>query len=117
VRRSVLTGHYWLQTVPDAHALVALDVTDAEHPREVSTVTFGDDEMPHWAAIDPTGRRVVVNSGGNGTGNRLFVVDFDPASGRLSMDERFRDAGSTRRHQSAGHTVSRDGCSAAPSSR
>jgi hypothetical protein len=92
----VLTGHYWLQPVPETHALVALDVTDPEHPREVSTVTFGDDEMPHWAAIDPAGRRVVVNSGGSGTGNRLFVVNFDPATGALSMDERFRDAGSTR---------------------
>jgi hypothetical protein len=91
----VLTGHYWLQPVPEAHALVALDVTDSEHPREVSTVTFGDDELPHWAAIDPTGRRVVVNSGGNGKGNRLFVVNFDPTTGTLSMDERFRDAGAT----------------------
>lgn len=92
----VLTGRYWLQPVPEAHALVALDLTDPEHPREVSTVTFGDDELPHWAAIDPTGRRVVVNSGGSGTGNRLFVVNFDPSAGTLSMDERFRDAGGTR---------------------
>jgi hypothetical protein len=92
----VLTGHYWLQPVPEAHALLALDVTDPEHPREVSTVTFGDDELPHWAAIDPTGRRVAVNSGGNGKGNRLFVVNFDPVTGTLSMDERFRDAGGTR---------------------
>jgi len=92
----VLTGHYWLQPVPEAHALVALDVTDPERPRAVSTVTFGDDELPHWAAIDPTGRRVVVNSGGNGKGNRLFVVGFDPTTGALSMDERFRDAGGMR---------------------
>src|SRR5262245_17592140 len=32
----VLAGHYWLQTVPDAHALVSLDIADPEHPREVS---------------------------------------------------------------------------------
>ena len=55
----VLTGHYWLQTVPEAHALVALDISDPEHPREVSTAFFGEDEAPHWAAIDrvrPAGR-------------------------------------------------------------
>jgi hypothetical protein len=92
----VLTGHYWLQPVPDAHSLVALDIADPEHPREVSTVTFGDDEQPHWIAIDGTGRRVVLNSGGAGTGNRLFIVNFDPATGALSIDERFRDAGSAR---------------------
>lgn len=92
----VLTGNYWLQTVPEAHALVALDITDPEHPREVSSVKLGDDEQPHWIAIDGTGRRVVLNSAGSGRGNRLFVVDFDPASGALSLDERFRDAGATR---------------------
>ena len=92
----VLTGHYWLQTVPDAHALVALDITDAEHPREVSTLKLGDDEQPHWLAIDRTGRRLVLSSAGAGTGNRLFVIQLDPATGALTLDERFRDAGASR---------------------
>ena len=92
----VLTGHYWLQTVPEAHALVALDISDPEHPREVSTAVFGEGEAPHWAAIDPSGRRVVINSGGGGTGNRLFVVNFDPATGTLRIDDRFRDPGATQ---------------------
>lgn len=92
----VLTGHYWLQTVPEAHAVIVLDIANPEHPREVSRLIVGDDEQPHWIAIDPTGRRVVLNSSGNGTGNRLFVLNFDPGSGQLSFDERFRDPGSTR---------------------
>ncbi|MDQ3580417.1 MAG: hypothetical protein M3495_01765, partial [Pseudomonadota bacterium] len=92
----ILTGHYWLQTVPEAHALIALDIANPEHPREVSKLIVGDDEQPHWISIDPTGRRVVLNSSGYGTGNRLFVINFDPGSGQLSFDERFRDAGSTR---------------------
>ncbi|HZK79018.1 MAG TPA: hypothetical protein VFC35_08920, partial [Gemmatimonadaceae bacterium] len=92
----VLTGHYWLQTVPDAHALVAMDITDPMHPREVSRVNVGDDEAPHWISIDPTGRRVVLNSSGGGKGNRLFVINFDPKNGQLTFDDKFRDAGSTR---------------------
>jgi hypothetical protein len=44
----VLTSHYWLQTVPETHALVSLDITDPENPREVSTLKVGDDEQPHW---------------------------------------------------------------------
>ena len=92
----VLTGHYWLQPVPDAHALIVLDITDPEHPRQVSSVSLGDDEQPHWIAIDGTGRRIVLNSAGSGKGNRLFVLNLDPASGALSLDERFRDAGATR---------------------
>jgi hypothetical protein len=56
----------------------------------------GDDEQPHWMSIDPTGRRVVLNSSGAGTGNRLFVMNFDPGTGQLSLDERFRDKAGTR---------------------
>jgi len=92
----VLTSHYWLQTVVQTHALVALDIADPEHPREVSQVTFGDDEEPHWLAIDPSGRRLVLNSAGNAKSNRLFVIDFNPATGALSIDDRFRDPDSTR---------------------
>jgi hypothetical protein len=92
----ILTAHYWLQTVPATHSLVALDISDAEHPREVSSVAFGDDESPHWIAIDGTGRRVVLNSGGYAKENRLFVVNFDPATGALAIDQTFRDAGSDR---------------------
>jgi hypothetical protein len=92
----ILVGHHWLQTVPDAHAIVVLDGSDAEHPKEVSRLLVGDDEEPHWIASDRQGRRLVVNSSGKGTGNRLMVLDFDPSSGRLEFDERFRDAGATR---------------------
>jgi len=92
----LLAGHYWLQTVPEAHALVSLDISDPEHPREVATLRLGDDEAPHWITIDDTGRRIALNSAGGGTGNRLFIIDFDPASGALTLDERFRDAGAAR---------------------
>ena len=92
----VVVGRYWLQTVPEAHALVTLDVSDPEHPREVSTLKLGDDEEPHWIAIDDAGKRVVLNSAGGGSGNRLFVIDFDSTTGTLKLDERFRDPGATR---------------------
>ncbi|HYW32804.1 MAG TPA: hypothetical protein VE869_14995, partial [Gemmatimonas sp.] len=87
---------YWVQPVPQTHAIVVLDITDPEKPREVSTLALGDDEYPHWAAIDPSGRRIVVNSGGNPKGNRLYVLNFDPATGAVSLDEKFRDAGAAR---------------------
>jgi hypothetical protein len=92
----VLTGHYWVQTVPEAHGLVALDIADPAHPREVATLKLGDDELPHWLAIDRTGRRLVTNSSSANSGNRLFVVSFDPATGAMTLDQRFRDAGADR---------------------
>jgi hypothetical protein len=90
----IQTGHYWLQTVPESHALVALDIRDPMHPREVSRVTFGNDEFPHWVAIDGAGRRVVLNSAGHGS--RLFIVNFEPDNGALVIDQKFRDADSAR---------------------
>ena len=89
----VLTSHYWLQTVPAAHALVALDIRDPAHPREVSRAVVGAKEYPHWVAIDRSGRRIVLNSAGHGS--LLFIINFDPATGALAVDQRFRDAGST----------------------
>lgn len=35
-------------------------------------------------------------SAAGGTGNDLFVVNSDPASGALALGERFRDAGASR---------------------
>lgn len=90
----VLTGRYWLQTVPEAHALIAMDISDATHPREVSRVTFDSTEHPHWAAIDASGRRVTVNSAE--AGSRIHIVNLDPTTGVLTLDARFRDAGASR---------------------
>ena len=59
-------GHFWLQPVPMAHALVSMDVSDPMHPREVSRVKLDNDEWPHWISMDHTGRRVAMNSGGYG---------------------------------------------------
>lgn len=97
----IRTGHWWLQPVPEAHALVALDITDPEHPRQVASISFGPEESPHWIAMDPSGKRIVLNSGGwssgdNSNGNRLYVIDFDPATGTMAIDQRFKDAGSDR---------------------
>jgi hypothetical protein len=86
----VLAGHYWIATVPKTASLEVLDVSDPENPRHVSALAFQGEE-PHWLAMDPSGRRLVMNSGGYGKSNRLYVIDFDPATGSVSLDTRFRD--------------------------
>ena len=87
----ILTGNYWLQPVPDEHGIVSLDITDPENPKEISRVTLADDEGPHWAAIDPSGTRIVLNSSGYVKGHRLWLVNLDRTTGKLSLDENFRD--------------------------
>ncbi len=89
-------GRWWLQTVPETHSLTVLDISNPEHPREVSRVTFDAGQKPHWAAADSSGTRIVLNSDENGPDHRLFIVNFDPKTGSAKLDERFRDSGSDR---------------------
>jgi hypothetical protein len=86
----VVVGNYWVQTVPDAHALVALDVSLPLQPREVSRLVFGDEFKPHWISAEPGGHRIVMT----GYGPRVMLVSIDPASGQLGIVESFRDPGS-----------------------
>jgi len=87
-----ISGHFWLQPVPYDHALISLDISDPEHPREVSRVTFGEEEGLHWLALDPTGRRAVLGSAGPKP-NRIFIINVDATTGALAIDDRFRDPG------------------------
>jgi hypothetical protein len=88
-------GHYWIQTLFSVHALAAYDISDLAHIREVSRITFDDKQLPHWISADENGRRIVLNSGEYGE-HRLFILNFDPQTGILTLDGRFRDAGSDK---------------------
>ncbi len=90
----VIVGNYYLVTVPAWSAIVSLDISDPSAPREVSRLTLGEGDIPHWIAISPNQRRVVLT--GYGTlMNRVVMARFDPAIGQLSMDEHFREPGAT----------------------
>lgn len=91
----IATGHWWLQTVPDVHAVEVLDISDPAKPKEVSRVTLDEKQRPHWIAMEPGGGRIVINSGEYGE-HRLFIANFDQKTGALTLDEKFRDAGSDR---------------------
>lgn len=80
----VVVGKYWIQTVPDIHALVALDVSDPARPVEVSRLVFGAETEPHWLGVDATGRRLVTSSADRDD-PAIRLVDFDPATGVLSV--------------------------------
>jgi len=91
----VVAGHFWLQPSGAEHAVVSLDVTDPSHPREVGRLELGPDQVPHWLALEPSGTRVVI------TGYRdlltwVLLADLDPATGTMTVDTTFRDAGAAR---------------------
>jgi hypothetical protein len=91
----VVVRHFWIQSVPSAHAVVSLDVSDPARPSEVSRVTLGSRNFPHWLAYDEGGDRIVVADRGDGE-PRLFIVSIGRESGELALDEAFRDPGSER---------------------
>lgn len=91
----VISGHYYLVTVPAWNAVVSLDISDPAAPREVSRLTLGPEDVPHWIAISPDQRRVVV-TGYAALQHRTLIARFDPASGQLALDERFREQGATQ---------------------
>ena len=91
----VVSGPFWVQSVPSAHALVALDVSDPGRPVEVSRLVLGPRNFPHWLALDATSGRIVIADRGDGE-ERLFVARLDSDSGSLSLEEGFRDPGSER---------------------
>ena len=90
----VIAGHFYLVTVPAWSAVVSLDIADPAHPREVSRVTLGADDVPHWISLEPSQQRLVI-TGYAGMQHRVAIAQFDSASGRLTLDDRFREEEAT----------------------
>ncbi len=90
----IVAGHYYLVTVPAWNAVVSLDIGDPAAPREASRVTSAPEDVPHWISMSPDHRRVVI-TGYRGMKHRVMIARFDSATGRLAIDERFREPGAT----------------------
>lgn len=81
-------------TVPAWSAVVSLDISDPAAPREAGRVTLGPDDVPHWIAMSADRRRVVI-TGYAAMRHTVMIARFDPATGELAIDERFREDGAT----------------------
>lgn len=88
-------GRYWIQTVRTTRRVVVLDVSDPGKPMQVSQTQFDERQTPHWLALDPAGTRIVVVNNPQGE-TRIWMLSFDPSTGQITFDERFRDSGSER---------------------
>jgi hypothetical protein len=88
----VISGHFYLVTVPAWSAVVSMDISNPAAPREVSRITLGDGDVPHWISISPDQRRVVV-TGYEGMKHRVVIARFDSSTGQLTIDDRFKEDG------------------------
>jgi len=90
----VVRGDHVMITVEEIPGVVSLDVSDPARPREAGRVTLPDGWVPHWLALEPNGRRLVL-TGYGAMENRVVLLTHDPATGALALDERFREEGAT----------------------
>jgi hypothetical protein len=88
----VVVGDYYMVTVPAWSAVVSLDISDPAAPREVSRLTLGPDDVPHWISVSADERRIAITGYGS-MQHRVLIARFDPTSGALVLDERFREEG------------------------
>jgi hypothetical protein len=85
-----IVGHYLVEGIPAIHGIIALDITNPEKPVEVSRVSFPGNYLAHWTGWDAATSRIVVTSNVDGV-HRVYLVRFDQATGKLALDESFRD--------------------------
>jgi len=91
----VVVGNYWVQAHAADHRVFSLDIRDLNNVRRVSSVSFDEQQRPHWLAIDGS-RIVVVNEPSPSAERRMWMLQVDRATGQLALDRDFRDAGSSR---------------------
>ena len=87
-----IVGHYYLVTVPAWSAVVSLDISNPRAPKEVSRAVFDSTDVPHWLSVSPDRKRVVV-TGYASMQHTAHMLRFDSATGVVTHDTRFRDAG------------------------
>lgn len=80
----VRSGRFWVQPVGTTGSLVVLDVSTPEKPVIADELAFGVDARPHWLALEPGGKRVVMTGGGTLAGG-VYLIDMDPDTGKLRL--------------------------------
>jgi hypothetical protein len=92
----VVAGRFWVQTDTAIPGLVAFDMSDPDHPKEVSRLILAKGMQPHWIALAPDGSRIVISGGKQALLTRVLLATIDPRTGELKLDTRFRDKGSAQ---------------------
>jgi len=88
----VIAGRYMVLPIAYAHRYATIDISDPAHPKEVASFPTDSTFFPHWASADPGSDRLVLTDQGDGM-PMVKIAHFDRATGRLSWDTAFKDAG------------------------
>lgn len=101
----VQSGDFWIQTVGGKEvgrkasadgevaadhfggAIRVFDISNPQTPQLVGELSVGR-AMPHWTSANNDGTRILVGGYG-GLLSRMLLLNFDPATGAISIDEDF----------------------------
>ena len=86
-------GRFWAQPVGTTGSVVVMDLSTPEVPVIVDELPFGVDARPHWLALEPGGRRMVMTGGGTLAGG-VYLIDVDPETGKLRLADDLPATGS-----------------------
>lgn len=88
----ILYGRYWINPVGKLHAVVVLDISDPNVPREVGRLSTPDTFSPHWLARDPQSNRLVLGAELGGE-EGFYVLRMNEQTGKLTFDSAFSAEG------------------------
>jgi hypothetical protein len=91
----VIVGHHWVIPVAYGKRVLSFDITDADHPKQVSELKTDSTFLPHWLSADPGSDRIVMVSQDDGE-PRVAMIRLDRTTGALSWDDRFHDGDKTK---------------------
>lgn len=90
----VIADSLMIMPIAYAHRFATINIADPSHPREIASFATDSSFFPHWAAADPGSDRLVVTDQGDGP-PMVKILLLNRATGRLSWDRSFKDAGAT----------------------
>lgn len=90
-----VSGNLMVMPIAYSHKFVTLDISNPAMPVERASLAVDSTFFPHWVSGDPAGDRIVSTDQGDGI-PRIMIGTLDQATGKITWDEKFRDAGSDK---------------------
>ena len=90
-----VAGKIMVMPIAYAHRILSFDISNPAKPVELASLQTDTTFFPHWTSGDPSSNRIVMTDQGDGI-PRIMIGALDPATGRITIDEKFRDPGSDK---------------------
>jgi hypothetical protein len=90
-----VSGRLMVMPIAYSHRIATLDISNLEKPVEIASLATDSTFFPHWVSGDPASDRIVITDQGDGK-PRILIGRLDSTTGKIVLDEKFRDPGSDK---------------------